>query len=428
MARRNTNGYGGITKLSGKRKKPFMAYISEMATEGSVMQPDVERLLKTQKEALQGATDEKELAMLLAGAMYEIDQLEKKPFNLELGIQEAIEKLEKHARKKTFKAKQIKKPIGYFKTSAEAQIALAEYNKNPYDLDGRKTTFAEVFKIIWDSELSKMGKSASYSYDNGFKKCEPVHNMPLKEIKLQHLQDCVDKYAGKSKGTQTNIMKAQKAVFKYAVKNDLVEKDYSQYVQTAEVAEAKEGKAFSREEVQLVWNNIDWQYKAKRKSKHDGFKLAEVLLLQMYTGTRIEELLSIKKEDVHLQERYIRLRGTKTDRAARIIPIHKKIQPIIEERLSKGHDYLVTSMAGQKMDYASISSSILPAFCSFCNFEHETHDCRRTFATYSKASKLEPTLRAFIMGHKNDNITDDLYTHVESLIPELIAEMDKLEL
>ena len=34
----------------------------------------------------------------------------------------------------------IYKPVGYFKTRQEAMIALAEYNRNPYDIDLSKIT------------------------------------------------------------------------------------------------------------------------------------------------------------------------------------------------------------------------------------------------------------------------------------------------
>ena len=80
------------------------------------------------------------------------------------------------------------------------------------------------------------------------------------------------------------------------------------------------------------------------------------------------------------------------------------------------------------MNYPAIANFILPAFNEYANFNHTTHECRHTFATYSKASKLEPTLRDFIIGHSTQNITDEIYTHAESLIPELIVEIDKLEL
>ena len=42
--------------------------------------------------------------------------------------------------------KQIKKYLGSFATRQEALNALANFNQNPYDVDLRKLTFAEVYE------------------------------------------------------------------------------------------------------------------------------------------------------------------------------------------------------------------------------------------------------------------------------------------
>lgn len=41
--------------------------------------------------------------------------------------------------------KQIKKYLGFFPTRQEALNALANYNQNPFDIDLRMLTFAEVY-------------------------------------------------------------------------------------------------------------------------------------------------------------------------------------------------------------------------------------------------------------------------------------------
>ena len=46
---------------------------------------------------------------------------------------------------KTQKAKQEYITIGYYPTRQLALQALSEYNANPYDLDANKITFAEVY-------------------------------------------------------------------------------------------------------------------------------------------------------------------------------------------------------------------------------------------------------------------------------------------
>lgn len=42
--------------------------------------------------------------------------------------------------------KQKRQVIGYFATRQEAMTALVQYNENPYDLDSNKITFSEVYE------------------------------------------------------------------------------------------------------------------------------------------------------------------------------------------------------------------------------------------------------------------------------------------
>lgn len=45
----------------------------------------------------------------------------------------------------THKSKQIRKTIGYYETKADALAALADYNKSPYDLEASKITLQETY-------------------------------------------------------------------------------------------------------------------------------------------------------------------------------------------------------------------------------------------------------------------------------------------
>ncbi len=49
------------------------------------------------------------------------------------------------------------------------------------------------------------------------------------------------------------------------------------------------------------------------------------------TGTRRGESLSVLKEDINLNEGYINVRGTKTENAMRIVPIHYDLLEVLKE-------------------------------------------------------------------------------------------------
>lgn len=62
------------------------------------------------------------------------------------------------------KKKQVQKVIGYYRTKKEALEALVLYNRDPYDLDGRQVTFDEIYKQVDFAESNKSNYNAAYKY------------------------------------------------------------------------------------------------------------------------------------------------------------------------------------------------------------------------------------------------------------------------
>ena len=323
-------------------------------------------------------------------------------------------------------AKQEQKCIGYYATRQEALIALAEYNKSPYDLNAKKVTFKEIYDILFEQQFSKMKKQAKSAYVGAYKKCAELENMCISDMRKAHMQKIVDDYADKSKSTQANLLKLFHAVYRFAIENDIVQKDYSTFVAVTSDKESKEKIPFNRAEIDMLWKNIEWahmQETATNKGDMHGQKLVDSVLIMLYTGCRISELLEIKVEDIHLEERWIDLRGTKTKSARRIVPIHKKIIPLLQSRMTG--TYLFES-GGKKIGYNKYLASFFTPMCKAFDMEHTPHECRHSFVTYAAASDLNKTLAKKIIGHSAQDLTVDTYTH--TFIEDLVREIDKLQL
>lgn len=419
---RNKNGYGGVVKLKGKRRKPYMAYISEMQADGVIIPQQVKDAVDNASAALQVASDPQQAAAIYADALVQLYALTMSPAECIAALQE---QLADELQKKTFKSKQRRRPLGYFATSSEANIALAEYNKKPYDLDKRKVTFAEVYKLAYtDAQIDKKAKSSIDGYRAAFNKCAPIWDMPIADIKLMQLQSIINTYADKSHSLQKNIITVHKLVYDYACKNDLVEKNYSGFVKITEHKACKEKKPFTRDEIKLLWAQLGWVYSGGNKSVLAGETIADILLILIYTGMRVEELLSTSSDDVHVSERYIVVRGTKTANAQRLVPIHRDIEPLIKKRLARGSETFICTPTGTRVKYSSFFCAV-SAFCKNFGMEHSIHETRHTFATYT--THLNATLRAYIIGHSTGSLTNDVYTHPEVLLPELINLIDAVD-
>ena len=386
---RNPNGYGGIRKLSGKRRRPYAVYITT-GIELSTKLPEIGFLR---------------------------DILSKDTFAL------VEQEYNDYKAKQIPSAKQIQKCVGYYATRQEALIALAEYNKAPFDLDAKKTTFKDIYDILLEQQFGKMKPQAKSSYVTAYKKCAEIENVRMTDMRKAHMQKIVDDYADKSKSTQSNLLKLFHAVYRFALENDIVEKNYSEFVNITSEKESKDKVPFSRAEIDLLWDNIDWKVSNTAKNGTDGQQFVDSILIMIYTGCRISELLDMKVEDVHLEERWIDLRGTKTKAAKRIVPIHKKIVPLLKKRMTGTYLFEADS---EKMTYFKYARYFFDPLCEVLGMKHTPHECRHSFATYAAASDLNKTLLKKIIGHSAQDLTVDTYTH--TFIEDLVKEIDKLQL
>ena len=53
----------------------------------------------------------------------------------------------------------------------------------------------------------------------------------------------------------------------------------------------------------------------------------QLILMLLYSGVRISELLDLKKENVHLNEQYFDVLASKTENGIRKVPIADKVLP-----------------------------------------------------------------------------------------------------
>lgn len=148
----------------------------------------------------------------------------------------------------------------------------------------------------------------------------------------------------------------------------------------------------------------------------------DTILIMIFTGLRIGELLILKPDYIDLNNRTI-TGGIKTDAGKnRIIPINHKIMPFIENRLSQNNEYLVINDLGGKMKYDNYYREKFQPIMEQLNMKHKPHDCRHTFATLMSNSDANKTAIKKIIGHSSYVTTEKIYTHKD--IEELRNAID----
>ena len=340
---KNPNGYGSVSKLSGKRRRPFIVRI----TTG-----------------------------------FDIN------------------------------GRQIMKVLGYYHTQAEAIKALANYNDNPYDINLNDITLKEILDRFMENKKGAVEKSSLKSYRVWYNYLRPLYSKRMKDIRTFELQNFINSLSHLSTGSLKLVKSFIRMLFKDAMEMDIISKDYSEYIKLPKYKKIIERKIFTEEEIALLWDNIKIM------------EYADTILILIYTGMRINELLKLEKKNVNLENNTI-IGGSKTDAGKnRIIPIHPKILPLIVKRMGNKTDYLIPNKkeSGAYI-YNNFRQNEFVKIMKQLGMEHTVHDTRHTFATLISNVSNNETVITGIIGHTNINMTKK-YTHTN--IEEMRKEMEKI--
>lgn len=306
--------------------------------------------------------------------------------------------------------KQVYKYLGTFSTKKEAERHLVHYNENPYNIEIQSITFLEVYEKWKNEKFETVGHSAQLGYIAAFKNCKILHNIRFVELKSSHLQEIISnsniKYASKRK---IKILFNQ--LYSYAMKNDIISKDYSKYIDIGKNTEENGRRPFTSEEIERLWelvNENEW---------------IDTILILIYTGFRIGELLEIKNNDIDLENKIIK-GGLKTEAGKdRLVPIHPKIFNFIKNRMSN-NEFLITNFQGKQMKYNNYYREKFEPIMQQLGMKHKVHDTRHTFATLLSNAEANKTSIKKLIGHNSYTTTEKFYTHKD--IEELRKAVEKI--
>lgn len=283
--------------------------------------------------------------------------------------------------------------LGYYTTRAEAMQALADYHRNPYQLS-EKPTFAEIYEKWYPKKIDGLSDNRIRAINIAYDKCREIHDIPVIDLKLENFQQIVDRYENQSCTAVRSIKSVIVGVCGYAMQRDLIPKDYSKYITIKSAEKASEiHKVFTIEEINDLWNAPQ-------------SVLRDITLILLYSGWRIGELLDLDTLDL---ENQIMIGGKKTKAGkGRIVPIHHRIFPLIEQYKD-----------GFPLPYETIRRKMK------VQYSHLPHDTRHTFISRLQSLGGNKVCIERIVGHASKSITDSVYTHKE--VDELRATIELLD-
>lgn len=265
-----------------------------------------------------------------------------------------------------------------------------------------------------------------------------LHILPaLGEFELQDLTATVLQHftvslseKGLSANTINGIISVLKSSLKRAVLLGITDKEFTNSIVRPKQRE-KQVDCFSKEEQRKIEEYIF----EKKKNKLFG------VILCLYTGLRIGELLSLTWEDINLQKgllyitkschdswfsgEYVKVIDTpKTDSSKRIIPIPKQLLIRVKEYKKQTIGPFIVGNNVQGAQIRSYQKSF-ELLLKRLNIKHKGfHSLRHTFATRALECGMDIKTLSEILGHKNPMITLNRYAH--SMLEHKTEMMNRL--
>lgn len=340
----------------------------------------------------------------------------------------------------TLKTKSVMKSLGTYKTKAEAEKILANYNNSPYDLESKVKTVGDLYEV-WSADYFEKLKndSSKRTVTSAWAYCESIKNMPLKKLATGHIKDVMDKgyiivQRGKNKGekqfaslnTKCRIKSLFNLMLDYALERNLVIKNVARAFDINDMRkevdyQKKIKQPLSQEDIDLLWENVD------------EFPFVDMILTGIYSGFRPSELCELKIENIDLDGNYI-VGGMKTQAGTnRTVPIHPLIKPLVEKRYNQaikyGSEYLFNdrfSQTGLHVTYDKFRHKFETIMAELGINGVTGHCMRVTFITKAYEARIPEHIIKRIVGHSlKGNVTDGVYNRVT--FEELYTEICRIE-
>ena len=301
------------------------------------------------------------------------------------------------------------KAIGYYETRTEALQALMEWHNHPDNVDIEKRTFKQTAEQFMKAKHSKNASASTVTNDNkSLRYLKSIHDTPIRSITTKDIQALFDSLEYK-RNTQVQILSFVHQVFRYALQNDYVKKDYSDFVKLTKEDDEVSGIPFSENALRILWENRD-------------DLVCRAIIVMCYTGYRKAAYDTMK---YNLDEWYMQGGVKNKTSRDRIVPIHPDIQPLIEDYRK---DYFPSSKDRNRFEPKLKKLGILYETNEKGELQkHRVHDTRHTFSWLCDKYEVDSVSKHMLMGHSlGKDVEANTYGH--RTLDELRSAINKIKI
>jgi len=213
--------------------------------------------------------------------------------------------------------------LGSFEVKKDAIETLDNFNWNKKSNYGK--TFIEMYNLWSGRHYRNISEATKGNYIAILPRLESIFNVPVSSINLSTLQKVIDINQDGNKSIANKIKSLMLQVLDYALVNELITINYTKFLKIKNAPKV-EKIIFSDDDIKVLKNTDD--------------EYASMILIYIYTGFRMRELLDLKKANVDIVNWCI-IGGNKTESGkGRTVPIPEGIRDYILHFYNKNGVYL----------------------------------------------------------------------------------------
>ena len=281
------------------------------------------------------------------------------------------------------------------------------------------------FKMIGEKMLAEKEKTVSYNthynYNIQFDKMSSFYDRDIETITSKDVQNLINSLAdeGYSKASLQKFKNVLNLIFKFAAYNQINVSYISELVRIPSKAPQKKRHSVNDDCIDVITKNVSTE----------DFSMWPFILL--YTGLRRGELAALKRSDVDLENRIIKItksvqyindkpvvkNSPKTESGIREVPILDILYGPLKKYISKmkPDEFL---FGGEKPYSLIMIRRRWDKFCKKNNISITQHQLRHSYALILFKAGVDPKTAQGLLGHANFQTTMNIYTDFSKDVTE----------
>ena len=314
----------------------------------------------------------------------------------------------------------IREPLGAFKKKSEAKEAIEKFAQAPSTK--YNYSIAQVYEEWSGIAFADIKKQTVDNYKAAWKQVQAAWgsrcDLPIRERTTAEIRGIYDYWMSEhevirqgrgkpfkttagplSKSAMQKIKALLTQLYDYCMANDIVRQNYASLVKIPK--DAEEGK-------QRALSDLEF---AKLEKGYSSIPGGDACYVLCYTGFRVSEFCQLTRFSYDPKEKVLRS-GLKTEAGMdRIVPVHPKIQPIIDSWYKTAQGPLYPRADGKPYDKDTFRDKVWKPCIAALGLPDDLtpHSARHTFGTKLSKAKVSTEDIQKIIGHADYSTTANVY-------------------